>query len=108
MFGKKSEDEKNNHNGFFSNKEYISEEEFRRKMRNFFPKDYELRSHFDSEKRKEISKDLFGKGYGSYLTKSEYRKRIRELERKKTYSKSVDEKIEIRRKIKLLKEFFGF
>ncbi|MCD6550023.1 hypothetical protein J7K24_00570 [bacterium] len=97
----------------FEKKKEISREELREKLREAPSKVPTGSSwitsseRFEEKERVGLEKEVFGKKYGSYISKEEYKKALRELEEKKIRAKTSQEKLEIERKIRYLKEFGG-
>lgn len=97
----------------FGKKEQISRRDFRKKLRGSssrIPSKSSWTSSgetYNKKERVEIEKDVFDKKYGSYISKSEYKKVIQELEGKKYEAKSSKEKFKIDRKIRYLEKLDG-
>ena len=88
---------------FFGKKEYISRIELRQKLREAPPKFSDSGRRYTTQERIKVEKEMFGNKYGNYITRGEYKDRIRRLEKEKYSAKKNSEKIEIDRKIRFLK-----
>jgi hypothetical protein len=62
---------------------------------------------YTKRERTEMEKKVFGKEYGSYISKQEYQRRLRLLERDKYRAKTGSEKLNIDRQIRYLKKLGG-
>ena len=97
----------------FDKRKEIPREELREKLREASPKVPTGSSwitsseRFDEKERVGLEKEVFGKKYGSFISREEYKKALRELEQKKFRAKSSQEKLDIERKIRYLKKFGG-
>jgi len=94
----------------FGEKKQISRRDLRKKLRSsssYIPNKSLWTSSgetYNEKERVEIEKDVFGKKYGSYISKPEYKKAIRELESKKHKTRNNKEKFKIDRKIRYLEK----
>ncbi len=92
--------------GIFDKKREVSRLELREALRKgspFVPGGGML----SREERVKLEKEVFSKFLGSYISKEEFKRTIRDLERKKLYAKSGKEKLELDRKIRYLRHLGG-
>ena len=94
--------------GFFGGKGYLSRSELREKLRKASPRIPGSTKWFTREERAALEKEIFGKGYGEYINRQEYQRRLQELNREKFRAKTTQEKTNIDRKIRFLKKLGGF
>jgi hypothetical protein len=88
---------------FFGKKEYVSRIELRQKLRQAPSKFSGSGRRYTAQERVKVEKEMFGNKYGNYITRGEYKDRIRKLEKERYTAKKNSEKIEINKKIKFLK-----
>ncbi len=94
--------------GIFKNKKELSRADLRKAFRKASP--YIPGSGgktYSQKERIEMEKKIFGSKYGSYLTKSEYKNKIRELKGKKYRAKTSAEKLKIGREARYLESLIG-
>lgn len=90
--------------GIFDKRSSISRSEFKRYLRKEAPRTRPGTGQRMSHQRRIGLEKAFGKEFGQYITKPEFQKRVRQLERAKQSVKKPSELIDLRRKIKYLKE----
>lgn len=93
---------------FFGKKGYLSRIQLRERLRKASPKIPGSTKWYTRQQRINLEKEVFAKGYGDYITRQEYQRRLRELSREKFKVKTSQEKIDINRKIRYLKKLGGF
>ena len=59
---------------------------------------------FNRQEKGELEKKVFGKKYGSFINRSEFNRKIRELGEKRYKAKTYAEKSKINKKIRFLKK----
>lgn len=94
--------------GLFDKKKLIS----RRELKSFFRRDRGTipgtgGKRYHRGERTRITRELFGAKYGSEISKSEYRKVVRDLKSAGKEAKSPTEKTRINRKIDYLRRIGG-
>jgi len=62
---------------------------------------------YSMAEREKMAKDLFSPKYGSEISKLDYRKRVRELEKERSAAKRMAEREKIDDKIKYLRQLGG-
>lgn len=88
---------------FFGKKGYVSRVELRQKLRQAPSRFQGSGRRYTREERVKMEKEMFGNKYGNYISSQEYKNRIRKLEKERYLTKKSNEKIEINKKIKFLK-----
>ena len=99
---------KNPKEDFFSKSGYLSRIEFREKLRKAPSKVPGSRKWYTRQERVNMEKEIFGKKYGTHITRQECRYRLRKLRNEAFRTKIGKEKLEINRRIKYLKNLTGF
>ena len=99
---------KNPKDDFFSKNGYLSRIELREKLRKAPPKVPGSRKWYTRQERVNMEKEIFGKKYGTHITRRECQYRLRKLRNEGFRAKTGKEKLEINRRIKYLKNLTGF
>ncbi len=97
-------DKKEADKSLFGKKRHLSRLEFREKLRKAPSNIPGARKRYGKKERVMLEEELFGDRYGSYISREEYQRRLRELEREKYRTNKVGERIALERKIKYLEE----
>lgn len=92
---------------FFGKKGYVSRIELRQKLREAPPKFPNSAKRYTWQERVRVEKEIFGSRYGRYITRGEYKDKIRRLEKERYRTKKSSEKIKVNKKIKFLKDLTG-
>lgn len=92
--------------GIFDKKKEISREELRDALRKGAPY-VPGGGMLSGMERVNLEKEIFSKFLGSHISQDEFRRTIRELEKKRLYAKTDKEKIDLDRKIRYLKYLGG-
>lgn len=90
--------------GIFDKRSSISRSGFKRYLRKEAPRTRPSTGQRMSHQKRMGMEKVFGKEFGQHITKPEFKKRIRQLERTKRSVKKPSELIDLQRKIKYLKE----
>ena len=92
----------------FEKRKQISRREFRERLRKAPSCIPGSRKTYTRRERAAFEKELFGKKYGSHVSRPEYKKRLRLLGKERYRAKTSAKKLKIDRKIRYLKKFGGF
>lgn len=94
--------------GLFNKKQDISRAEFREALRKSPPHVPGTSGRmYNKGERTEMEKKVFGKEYGSHISRQEFQKRLRSLEGEKYGAKTGADKLRIDRQIRFLKQLEG-
>ncbi|PIV12790.1 MAG: hypothetical protein COS47_00680 [Candidatus Nealsonbacteria bacterium CG03_land_8_20_14_0_80_36_12] len=89
---------------FKDKKKEISRRELREKLRKAPGRVPGSSQIFSWSERVKMEKEIFGRQYGSYISDREFKRRLRLLEREKYRVKTQKERLEVDRKIRLLRK----
>ncbi len=92
---------------FFGKQKYIDRREFRKKLEDASPKIPGSGKEFNREERINLEKEIFGKKYGEFITKEEFKRKLLEMRYKKFRAKSFAEKKKLDRRIRYLEKLSG-
>ncbi len=92
--------------GIFDKKDQYTRSELRALLRKASGKIPGSNSFFNRNQRVALEKE-FGKEYGSYITKEDAKRLLRDLRKQKSKTSNLSQRVKIDRKIRYLKEFFG-
>jgi len=90
--------------GIYDKRSSISRSGLKRYLRKEAPRTRPGTRQRVSYQRRMGMEKVFGKEFGQHITKPEFKKRVRQLEKAKRSAKKPSELIDLRRKIKYLKE----
>ena len=90
--------------GIFDKRSSISRSGFKRYLRKEAPRTRPGSRQKVSHQRRMGMEKAFGEEFGQHITKPEFQKRVRQLEKAKRSVKKPSELIDLQRKIKYLKE----
>ena len=93
--------------GIFEKKEQISRSEFRQALRKDSGSIPGSRRRFLRKERVVFEKEVFGKEYGPLISRDDYKRALRKLERDKYRVKTRAERVKTERKVKFLKKLGG-
>ena len=93
--------------GFFDKKKSISREEFRKSLRKAPSGIPGSSRKFYRREREGLEKDLFGKKYGSHISRGELKDRVQELRKEKYRAKTQAGRDEIDRKVRYFEKHGG-
>lgn len=90
--------------GIFDEKDQISRRELRSKLRRASSTIPGTGKRLSQKDRVELEKEVFGKKYGGYISKREFRRALDEMRSKAYKAPTTKEKRRIRRRIKFLRK----
>lgn len=91
----------------FNKKQHITRSELReilRKASSYIPGSSRM---FSREERVKLEKEVFGKKYGEFIDKGEFKRKLLELRHQKFIAKTSAEKTKIDRQIRYLEKLSG-
>ena len=91
----------------FEKKEQISRSELRRVLKKDIGSIPGTRRRFMRKERVAFEKEVFGKKYGPLISRDDYKRGLKELEKAKYRVKSSAERLEIERKVRFFKRLGG-
>ena len=88
----------------FDKKQYIDRQEFRAKLEKAFSKIPGSSKEFSREERIALEKDVFGRKFGEFITKQEFKRRLLKMRENKFRAKTTDEKMKLGRRMRYLEK----
>ena len=91
----------------FQRRPHVTRVQLRQELRSASPSIPGSNKMFSRQERAKLEKEVFGKKWGSHITKSEFGKRLLQLRGEKFRAKTSDRKIEIDRQMRYMKKLGG-
>ncbi|MBZ9572597.1 hypothetical protein KJA17_00160 [Patescibacteria group bacterium] len=92
----------------FGKKGSVTRPELREELRRAPAEIPDSGKKFYRRKREKLEKEIFGKRYGTHISREEFKYRLSKLRKESFKTKSFKKKQDIRRKIRYLKKLGGF